>query len=404
MNIKPISVSQLNKYIKRLVSTDFLLNSIDVEGEISNYKEHSSGTIYFSLKDQGSKIRCIVFKSETFEEELEDGMKVIVSGAVSVYDKEGTYQIVVSGVSRTGEGKLYEDFIKLKSKLEKEGLFKESKKKLLPMVSKKVALITSETGATIKDMIINIKRRNNSTNIVVYPSTMQGVKSSKSIIQSLIEINMREDIDCIIIGRGGGSIEDLWTFNDEELAREIYNSKIPVISAVGHETDFTICDFVADKRASTPSVAAELVSVKKIDLLLEMDSLIKKLEKNIERKILENKNRLNLLEKSITGDLLYRNINQYKHDIKDSLFRMKEIIISNLYKRKLETERNYEKLLSLNPKKILNIGYTIVQDDTKNIITSKDKLEQGENITLFFKDGTVKLKNIEIGSVDKYES
>lgn len=397
MNIKPISVSQLNNYIKRLISTDFLLNSIDVEGEISNYKKHSSGTIYFSLKDLESKINCIIFKGSSIETEFEDGMKVIISGAVSVYDKEGSYQLIVDEISPVGGGKLYEEFLKLKSKLEKEGLFKESSKKDLPMISKKVALITSDTGSTIKDMIINIKRRNDSINIVVYPSIMQGVRGSNSVIKSLIEINKRNDIDIIIIGRGGGAIEDLSVFNDEELAREIYNSKIPIVSAIGHETDFTIADFVADKRASTPSVAAELVSKKKTDILLELDILLEKLEKKIEEQITYSRTRVAFLERFLKGESLSKNVNRYKINLKDLLFRIREVATSELYENKLKLEKTHEKLKSLNPKNILNMGYVIVEDENNKIVKTKKELTSGKTIKLFLKDGCVKLNNIELG-------
>lgn len=397
MNIKPISVSQLNNYIKRLISTDFLLNSIDVEGEISNYKKHSSGTIYFSLKDSESKISCIIFKNSNSKTEFEDGMKVIISGAVSVYDKEGVYQIIVDEISPIGGGKLYEDFIKLKSKLEKEGLFKESSKKELPMISKKVALITSDTGATIKDMIINIKRRNDSINIVVYPSIMQGLRAPESVIKSLKDINERDDIDVIIIGRGGGAIEDLSAFNNEDLAREIYNSKIPIISAIGHETDFTICDFVADKRASTPSVAAELVSKKKTDILLELDNLVGKLEKEMEEKITKTKYKLSTLEKFLGRENIYKNISNYRGTLKNLLFRIREVAILDLYENKIKLEKEYEKLISLNPKNILSRGYVMIEDEDKKIIKTKKELENGKTIKICFRDGDIKLRNIQLG-------
>ncbi len=259
MNPDTVSVSELNEYIKRLVESDRTLSSVGVKGEISNFKYHSSGHLYFTLKDENSLIRAVMFRSSASKLSFtpENGMKVVCRGRVSVYTRDGQYQLYAESMDPDGIGSLYLAFEQLKNKLLREGLFDEKRKKTLPKIPSAVGLITSPTGAAVRDMINVTGRRFPHAKIILYPTLVQGAEAPPQLIEALRYFNRVRNVDVIIIGRGGGSIEDLWAFNDEGVARAVAASTIPVISAVGHETDFTICDFAADRRAATPSQAAE---------------------------------------------------------------------------------------------------------------------------------------------------
>lgn len=254
------SVSQINRYIKNLIEKDIFLRDIFIEAEISNFKVHTSGHFYFTLKDEFAAINTVMYKSYSRDIKFlpENGMKVTVYGYISIYEKTGQYQLCVKIMEPTGKGALYAAFEQLKNKLEKEGLFDIGRKRRIPRFPRKIAVLTSPVGAAIRDIIRISERRNPNIKIIVVPVIVQGESAAKSICDGLSLINRYKDADVIILGRGGGSIEDLWCFNEESVARAVFKSKIPVISAVGHETDFTISDFVADFRASTPSAAAEI--------------------------------------------------------------------------------------------------------------------------------------------------
>lgn len=260
MRPEPISVSDLNKYMKEKVASDEYLNSVLVKGEISNFKHHYTGHLYFTLKDESSLIKCIMFKTSTATLNFvpKDGMKVIVLGTVSVFERDGVYQIYCKAMKEDGMGDLYTAYEKLKAKLENEGLFDAKYKKKIPFMPKVIGVLTSNTGSVIKDIINVSTRRNPNVYLKLLPVPVQGKGAAEKIVKGIELINEKKLADVIILARGGGSLEDLWPFNEEIVARAIYNSEIPVISGVGHETDFTIADFVADLRAPTPSAAAEL--------------------------------------------------------------------------------------------------------------------------------------------------
>ena len=262
MDITPITVEQLNTYIKNKIDGDEFLNNVYVKGEISNFKLHYTGHMYFTLKDEHSLIKCIMFKSYTPHLSFmpKDGMKVMILGSVSVFERDGVYQIYAKAMKQDGIGSLYEAFEKMKAKLETEGLFDSSHKKEIPKFPKTIGVLTASTGAVIRDIINVSTRRNPNTYIRLFPVPVQGPGAAEEIARGIRIMNDKNLADVLIIGRGGGSLEDLWPFNEEIVARAIYNSKIPIISAVGHETDFTIADFVADLRAPTPSAAAELAN------------------------------------------------------------------------------------------------------------------------------------------------
>ena len=282
-NKKIFSVSNINKYIKMVFDKDPFLSYVAIKGEITNFKAHSSGHLYFTLKDETSTIKCVMFKSaaQGLNIKLQDGAAVVVMGSVSVYDVGGTYQVYVKSITLDGVGELFAKYEELKKKLEAEGLFSPTNKKSIPFMPKRVGVITSPTGAVIRDIINVSTRRFSKPNILLFPAAVQGDMVASTVISGLRYFNKTNQVDVIIIARGGGSFEDLFGFNDEALAREIFASKIPVVSAVGHETDFTICDFVSDLRAPTPSAAAELVYPSEMEITSKLDTLNLRLKSSI---------------------------------------------------------------------------------------------------------------------------
>ncbi|KOR26672.1 exodeoxyribonuclease VII large subunit [Clostridium sp. L74] len=393
MHVKTLTVSQLNRYVKNTLDADFILNNASVKGEISNLKIHSSGHIYFSLKDEGSKINCVMFKSYAYKLnfDLENGMDIIAHGNVSVYEKEGSYQLYVKEMKREGIGDLYIAFEKLKEKLKSEGLFDESNKKEIPRFCKKIGVITSPTGAALRDIINVTKRRNKGIELLIYPALVQGTDASKTLVDGIKTLNKVEDVDIIILARGGGSIEELWAFNNEDLAYTIYNSKKPIITGVGHETDFTIVDFVSDRRAPTPSAAAEIAVFDREVLIKEILNYKYTIKNSMENIIKEKRNYLNLYKQRIESNSPYNIIvNEYKN-----IDNLKELLNTKI-KGKLNKEKdNLSKLASLleahNPLNVLKKGYTLVEDESNNLITEKETLKELNKINIIFKDGKAKL-------------
>lgn len=393
MHIKTLTVSQLNRYIKNTLDADFILNYASVKGEISNLKIHSSGHIYFSLKDEGSKINCVMFKSYAYKLnfDLENGMDIIAHGNISVYEKEGSYQLYVKEMKREGIGELYIAFEKLKEKLKNEGLFDESNKKEIPRFCKKIGIITSPTGAALRDIINVTKRRNKGIELLIYPALVQGIDASKTLIAGIKALNKIEDLDIIILARGGGSIEELWAFNNEDLAYEVYNSKKPIITGVGHETDFTIVDFVSDKRAPTPSAAAEIAVFDREVLVKEILNYKYTIKNSMENIIKEKRNYLHLYKQRIESNSPINIIvNEYKN-----IDNLKQLLNSKIKSKVNKEKDNLSKLSSLleahNPLNVLKKGYTLVEDESNNLITEKEELKELDKINIIFKNGKVKL-------------
>lgn len=394
MYIKTLTVGKLNNYIKKIMDNDFILRNIYVKGEISNLKLHSSGHIYFTLKDPLGKINCVMFKddAENLKFVPEDGMEVLVTGRVSVYIKGGNYQIYCSEMEISGVGKLYIEFENLKNKLYEEGLFDEKHKKSLPKYPQKIGVVTSPTGAAIRDIINVCKRRNPSIEIVIYPSLVQGENASLNIIKGLDYLDNIKDIDAIILARGGGSLEELWEFNNEEVAREIHKCKKPIVTGVGHETDFTIVDFVSDMRAPTPSAAAEVL----VPDIYELNNFIEKIKDNIyentiniinnKKNQLENFNKVLMLNSPLNNIInLYAILDNYKNSLNNSIKR-----ILNSKQQKLEKLNLL--ICGNNPIKFLNKGFSIVYDDNYNVISSIQDIKKEDIINIKFKDGEAKLK------------
>ena len=388
MEIEPITVSELNSYVKKKIDGDEFLNNVYVKGEISNCKLHYTGHIYFTLKDEKSLIKCVMFKSYTPHLTFipKDGMKVMVFGSVSVFERDGVYQIYAKAMKEDGIGTLYEAYEKLKAKLEAEGLFDSSHKKPIPQFPNKIGVLTASTGAVIRDIINVSTRRNPNVHITLLPVPVQGPTAAEAIVKGIKKMNDEKIADVIILGRGGGSLEDLWPFNEEIVARAIYDSEIPIISAVGHETDFSISDFVADLRAPTPSAAAEL-AVPNIDDVKYTISQI------------ENRYKILLKKKIELKKLQFEKCMQSK-GFKDPLNRVNEkrMLIDNdvknlcnLIKIKMSNfetllTKNITKIDGLSPLKIMARGYLISEKDGR-IVKSVKSLNQNDDIQLQYFDG-----------------
>ena len=383
-----ISVSDLNLYIKEKIAGDEALNAVVVKGEISNFKNHYTGHLYFTLKDDKSLIKCIMFK--TYAERLafmpKDGMKVMVFGSVSVFERDGIYQIYVKAMKEDGVGSLYEAYEKLKAKLEAEGLFDEAHKKKIPLKPNIIGVLTSRTGAVIRDIINVSTRRNPNTYIRLFPVPVQGPGSAEQIARGIELMNEKKLADVLIIGRGGGSLEDLWPFNEEVVARAIYNSEIPIISAVGHETDFTIADFVADLRAPTPSSAAELANPDIFELKEKINSYKQRSRMALKKKLEVMKLRYEKLVASQVFKDPYKKINDYSL-VLDKNIKALEVSVKNAYsKAKEKFVEKTARLDALSPLKTLTRGYSIAEKQGK-IIKSKNDLNKDDEISLRFFDG-----------------
>lgn len=394
MYIKVLSVTDINNYIKNTMDNDFILNNPSIKGEISNFKIHSSGHVYFSMKDQWSKINCVMFKSAAKGLKFlpENGMKIIAKGRISTYVKDGAYQLYCDKLELEGLGELYIAFEKLKNKLEGEGLFKEEYKKPLPQYAKKIGVITSQTGAAIRDIINVVTRRNKNCEILIYPSLVQGTKASSDIIKGIKELNKIKDLDFIILARGGGSIEELWAFNDEKLAREVFKSNIPIITGVGHETDFTIVDFVSDKRAPTPSAAAE-IGVKDLqELNGKLENHRNALNYYILNNIKEKYNKLDRFKLSMESNSPKRIIINEYSKIDFIINKLDSYIKTDVDKRKEKLSKMSMLLSSNNPLNILNKGYSVIQDEKGKVINSIKILDKKKKVTISLKDGKKEYK------------
>ena len=400
MKLKTLSVGEVNNYVKKLVENDFILKNLNVKGEISNLKFHSSGHIYFSLKDENSKVNCIMFKNNAvnLDFRLEEGMKVEIKARLGVYHKEGTYQLYCENIKKAGIGELFEEFHKLKKELNEEGIFDEKYKRALPKFPKRIGIITARTGAAVRDIINVIQRRNKSLDIILYPAKVQGENAADSIIEGIRYFNNEKSVDVIILGRGGGSIEELWAFNNRDLAYEIFNSRIPTVSAVGHEVDFTISDFVSDMRAPTPSAAGELVSPSLQEMINDLLNKKEFLHRAIDRKFLNAKKDLDLLHKGLKG-------NNPKHIIEK---RIKEVNsleekLNFLGKRKIDKAKDElialnSILQTLNPLNTLGRGYSVIMDKEDKVINEVSELKKNDMVKVIMKDGSV---NIDIKIINE---
>ena len=390
MEYQAITVTDLNKYIKEKIAGDENLANVLVKGEISNFKLHYTGHMYFTLKDEKSLIKCIMFKTYTPHLKFtpKDGMKVMAFGTVSVFERDGVYQLYCKAMQEDGMGSLYTAYEELKAKLEKEGYFDSSHKKKIPFMPKSIGVLTSNTGAVIRDIINVSTRRNPNVYLKLLPVPVQGEGAAEKIAAGIEFMNEKKLADVIILARGGGSLEDLWPFNEEIVAKAIYNSKLPVISAVGHETDFTIADFVADLRAPTPSAAAELAVPNIADVELKLNTY-----QNRFRQALRKKTELMRLryEKCMNSRVFkdpLQKVNENYMLIDRFVKNMQNSIVTKYKDKKLEAIKLYSKLDALSPLKTLARGYSITEKEGK-IVHKVSELKQGDRLTLRFEDGKV---------------
>ena len=377
MALKPVTVSQLNEYISRVIGTDPLLGAVVLKGENSNLKYHGSGHVYFSIIDATSKINCFLPRdyAMSLHYPLEDGMEVTLTGSVSVFKKNGTYSLYVKIVEVSGEGNLAIAFEKMKEKLSKEGLFDQSHKKPIPKYPNKIGIVTSATGAAVKDILKILKGRNHLVDVMIFPVLVQGEAASADIAAMLDYINENfDDIDTLIVGRGGGSADDLWAFNEENVARAIYRSEIPIISAVGHEIDFTIADLVADLRAETPTAAAQLVVPDTEQMRKQMEDLKEHLYIQLSNKLMYHRLLIDNLAKEMKNCL-------------------------NGQIAKLENELTQSKLLleENNPTQILENGYSVLTDEDGKVISAISQLCEKQEYKITLQDGFAKCRITEIG-------
>ncbi len=386
MEPKIATVSQINGYVKKILDHNIILNNVWVKGEISNYKRHYSGHLYITLKDEGGVLKSVMFRSAaaTLAFEPSDGMKVMARGRVSVYEAGGAYQLYIEEMIPDGVGELYIAYEQLKRRLEEEGLFDERRKKPIPKFPKTVGVVTAPTGAAVRDVINVITRRCPMTEIIIYPAQVQGAGAAESIVKAIEYFNAANAADTLIVGRGGGSIEDLWAFNEEITARAIYASKIPVISAVGHETDFTIADFAADLRAPTPSAAAEIAVPSAIELRGMLNADQNRILRNITGRIDSGRLLLKRFKMKTPKD----KIDEYSLRV-DALTRSME----NSVKMKTMTLRRAfseqaAKLDALSPLQTLSRGYAIPTKKDGTVIRGAKEIKSGDEFTLRLRDGS----------------
>ena len=396
-NAEIFSVTMLNEYIKNFFENNRTLSSVTVRGEISNFTNHRSGHLYFSLKDSDGQIRAVMFRSRAQGLKFmpESGMKVIIHGSVTVYPRDGSYQIYVSSMQPDGIGALYLAYEQMKARLAEEGLFDDIHKKPIPMYPRRIGVITSPTGAAVRDIINVTGRRYPMADIYLYPALVQGAGSEDSLVRALDYLDKSGLCDVIIIGRGGGSIEDLWSFNSEKLARRIFDAKTPIISAVGHETDFTICDFVSDMRAPTPSAAAEIAVPDRRELMMRVDQLDERLATALIRNVQRARERLNVLSDRASADSV-RRILDGKRDEVNYLNEKSTLLIRSILQAKRDMlSSSAAKANALSPLSTLSRGYSVAEKDNV-VIKSVNEISKGDRLTLIMRDGTAVTEVVEI--------
>lgn len=389
MRIRALKVAEVNQYLKQMMTRDPILNRIAISGELSGFKCHTSGHAYFALKDGEAKINCVWFNAERdpIAKRLRDGMQVVCEGSMTLYEREGRCQLSVRSVLIEGIGDLAEQFEALKRQLNDLGYFEQKRKRSLPFWPKRVALITSPTGAVIKDLLTVSGRRNPNVEVVVIPTAVQGQGAELHIAKAIERANALADIEVIIVARGGGSIEELWAFNTEVVATAIYQSKIPLVSAVGHETDFTIADFVADLRAATPSEAAELVFPDLEVIRMQLRTHQQRLVQLMNKQLNDVKNILRLHNPEREYGKIMSAIHRQNENLSHLNMRMARAMESSLKERRADLFTQAQRLDALSPLAVINRGYTVATDENNQVVASVEALQVGEVLKLKFRDG-----------------
>ncbi|WP_455958469.1 exodeoxyribonuclease VII large subunit, partial [Anaerotignum lactatifermentans] len=386
---KIFTVGQINRYIRNLLDNDFILSSLLVKGEISNFKAHSSGHLYFTLKDASGALSCVMFRQDAagLPFEPENGMQVVVYGHVSLYEKTGQYQLYAEFLEPLGIGALQVAFEQLKEKLAAEGLFDGDFKREIPKNPSCIAVITSPTGAAVRDILQIVKRRDPNVKVAIFPTLVQGEQAAVDIVRSLKLVNEWGKADVIILGRGGGSMEDLWCFNDENVARAVFASEIPVISAVGHETDFTITDFVADMRAPTPSAAAELATTPLTERREAFHRLELRLERDVSALLTSCRRRLDLLKSRPVMERPLERIYRTMMDMEETQQRLDKEMTNRLMQRAERWQYLTNRLEAASPLAVMSRGYVMAVTSSGKLLTSVKQVEVGDRVTLHLQDG-----------------
>lgn len=388
---KIFTVGQINRYIRNLLENDFILSSLLVKGEISNFKAHSSGHLYFTLKDASGALSCVMFRQDAagLPFEPENGMQVVVYGHISLYEKTGQYQLYAEFMEPLGIGALQVAFEQLKEKLAEEGLFDGDFKREIPKNPSCIAVITSLTGAAVRDILQIVKRRDPNVKVAIFPTLVQGEQAAADIVRSLKLVNEWGKADVIILGRGGGSMEDLWCFNDENVARAVFASEIPVISAVGHETDFTITDFVADMRAPTPSAAAELATTPLAERREAFHRLELRLERDVSALLTSCRRRLDLLKSRPVMERPLERIYRTMMDVEETQQRLDKEMTNRLMQRAERWQYLTNRLEAASPLAVMSRGYVMAVTSSGNLLTSVKQAEVGDRVTLHLQDGKI---------------
>lgn len=388
---KIFTVGQINRYIRNLLENDFILSSLLVKGEISNFKAHSSGHLYFTLKDASGALSCVMFRQDAagLPFEPENGMQVVVYGHISLYEKTGQYQLYAEFMEPLGIGALQVAFEQLKEKLAEEGLFDGDFKREIPKNPSCIAVITSPTGAAVRDILQIVKRRDPNVKVAIFPTLVQGEQAAADIVRSLKLVNEWGKADVIILGRGGGSMEDLWCFNDENVARAVFASEIPVISAVGHETDFTITDFVADMRAPTPSAAAELATTPLAERREAFHRLELRLERDVSALLTSCRRRLDLLKSRPVMERPLERIYRTMMDVEETQQRLDKEMTNRLMQRAERWQYLTNRLEAASPLAVMSRGYVMAVTSSGNLLTSAKQAEVGDRVTLHLQDGKI---------------
>lgn len=386
---KIFTVGQINRYIRNLLENDFILSSLLVKGEISNFKAHSSGHLYFTLKDASGALSCVMFRQDAagLPFEPENGMQVVVYGHISLYEKTGQYQLYAEFLEPLGIGALQVAFEQLKEKLAAEGLFDGDFKREIPKNPSCIAVITSPTGAAVRDILQIVKRRDPNVKVAIFPTLVQGEQAAVDIVHSLKLVNEWGKADVIILGRGGGSMEDLWCFNDENVARAVFASEIPVISAVGHETDFTITDFVADMRAPTPSAAAELATMPLSERREAFHRLELRLERDVSALLTSCRRRLDLLKSRPVMERPLERIYRTMMDVEETQQRLDKEMTNRLMRRAERWQYLTNRLEAVSPLAVMSRGYVMAVTSSGKLLTSVKQAEVGDRVTLHLQDG-----------------
>lgn len=392
MKLRALSVTEITQYIKRTLSLDPILANVVVEGELSNFKLHSSGHAYFSLKDEGARIPCVMFHRafKTVDFPPKDGQKLKAKGYVSVYERDGRYQLYVHTLEQAGLGDLHIQFEELKRKLASEGLFEPAKKKPVPSFPRRIALVTSPTGAAVRDIIHVLNRRIAYANIEIWPVRVQGDHASGEIERAIQRINERETADVIVLSRGGGSIEELWAFNEERTAYAVSDSKIPVITGVGHETDTTIVDFVSDLRAPTPSAAAEVVAVSQMEIEERLTSTMDRMQRAMTHKTSAARLQLERLSPTQLTLRLQRTADERRYALGQMLDKMDRQLTGAIGQKRDRLAALGQMLEQVSPLSTLNRGYTITRDEMGKIVKTVDDVNSGDRIQIEMADGSVR--------------